>query len=325
MGTERQFARIVAIGDLNGAVAVLREILRGVGVADDRDRWSGGRTHLIQVGDIFDRGGGACASLELLRKLQAEAPRDGGRVTVLLGNHEVMAVLGHGNWDTAEECLFFASEDERQTWPERIARAKQEIAEEHPSDTPEMLLDLQLRAWKREHVPGRAALSEALRPDGSIGQILRTLPVAELSDGFLFCHGGLVPQWARLGLDGLEAATREAWAYIAHPKTNSIFHADSGPLWNRELAMEETARARERLDHALDLLGADRMVVGHTPTCYVPGGMSGEIALAHDGRLICIDVGLGSGLTSAALVIEGGEGREWTPEKTRLLWSRDSE
>ena len=58
--------RVVAIGDLHGAIVALRTILRGTRLIDRDDRWIGGRAHLVQVGDVFNRGtGGREASVAI--------------------------------------------------------------------------------------------------------------------------------------------------------------------------------------------------------------------------------------------------------------------
>jgi len=72
--------RIVVIGDLNAADDVLIDILRGTRLIDRQLRWRGGATELVQLGDLFNRGGGAARALRLLLRLQREARRVGGRV-----------------------------------------------------------------------------------------------------------------------------------------------------------------------------------------------------------------------------------------------------
>lgn len=88
-------SRTVVIGDLNGADDALWEILRGTRLIDAQGRWTGGGSELVQVGDLFNRGGGARDALTLLHALKRPAQQAGGRVTVLLGNHEVMTALGN--------------------------------------------------------------------------------------------------------------------------------------------------------------------------------------------------------------------------------------
>src|SRR5262245_16484778 len=72
--------RIVAVGDVHGAADKLVDILRAADVIDARQRWSGGRTHLVQLGDVVDRGPDSLKALDLLHRLEHEATSAGGRV-----------------------------------------------------------------------------------------------------------------------------------------------------------------------------------------------------------------------------------------------------
>ncbi len=86
--------RVVAFADVHGAYAELTALLRSVGVVDEDLRWTGGRTHLVSLGDLLDRGADSRKVMDLLMRLQGEAATAGGRVHVVLGNHEAMNVLG---------------------------------------------------------------------------------------------------------------------------------------------------------------------------------------------------------------------------------------
>ena len=48
--------RIVAIGDIHGDYDNYIEVLKNAGVINRRGRWGAGKTHVVQVGDIPDRG-----------------------------------------------------------------------------------------------------------------------------------------------------------------------------------------------------------------------------------------------------------------------------
>src|SRR5438093_1838563 len=69
--------RVVAIGDVHGAYDRLVAILTAAHLIDDRQRWSGGVAHLVQLGDVVDRGADSRKALDLLRRLEAEAGRAG--------------------------------------------------------------------------------------------------------------------------------------------------------------------------------------------------------------------------------------------------------
>ncbi len=99
--------RVVAIGDVHGDVDALRDALRLAGLIDGKGRWSGGKAHLVQTGDIPDRGEQTRAAFELLMRLEGEALAAGGRVHALLGNHEVMNMLGDLRYVTPGELASF--------------------------------------------------------------------------------------------------------------------------------------------------------------------------------------------------------------------------
>lgn len=86
--------RVVAIGDLHADLDNAEQALRLAGLVDEGGSWIAGETTFVQTGDVFDRGPDSRAIYERLRALQAEAEQAGGRVVLLLGNHEVMNLQG---------------------------------------------------------------------------------------------------------------------------------------------------------------------------------------------------------------------------------------
>src|SRR5262245_39148669 len=96
-------AGVTAIGDVHGDLKTFRALLLKLGLIDGEERWAGGETHLVQTGDLLDRGPGSRQVLDLLMRLQEEAPASGGQVVVVLGNHEAMNVYGDLRYATREE------------------------------------------------------------------------------------------------------------------------------------------------------------------------------------------------------------------------------
>jgi hypothetical protein len=84
--------RILAISDIHGEYDALVAFLERARVIDAAGRWSWGDGHLVVVGDVVDRGGRVTECLWLLYRLEQEAQRAGGRVHVVLGNHEMMVM-----------------------------------------------------------------------------------------------------------------------------------------------------------------------------------------------------------------------------------------
>ena len=85
----------MAIGDVHGDLDALRTCLRVAGVVDTQDAWIGAPgTTLVSTGDVLDRGDEDWECLAYLHTLQAAARRKRGDVCLVLGNHEVLNVLG---------------------------------------------------------------------------------------------------------------------------------------------------------------------------------------------------------------------------------------
>ena len=122
--------RIVAIGDIHGAYDRFVEILTASGLVDKQQRWIGGRTHLVQLGDVVDRGPDSAKALDLLKRLEKDAARAGGAVHPLLGNHEVMRVLGDLRFVSPGEYAAFVSsksEEVRDAYVKRAADLKEPV------------------------------------------------------------------------------------------------------------------------------------------------------------------------------------------------------
>ena len=86
--------RIVAIGDIHGDYDNYIAVLKNAGVINRRGRWAAGKTHVVQVGDIPDRGPDTLKIIEHLQKLEKQALKAGGRLHLLIGNHEHMNITG---------------------------------------------------------------------------------------------------------------------------------------------------------------------------------------------------------------------------------------
>jgi hypothetical protein len=321
-------SRVVAVGDLNGAAGVLRTILLAMEVVDGRHRWCAQPgTHLIQIGDVFNRGATGREAFLWLEELARQAPRRGGRVTRLLGNHEVYMALKVHAFSNEEEQLSFATASERREWPERVREEEKRMLGEMED---EVILPLEPRSqlWRMRHAPGRQAMLRAFSPRGRIGRQIRRLPVAVAAEGCVFVHAPLTPRWAELGVTGLARTARQSWAadptHYRALTPGGILNALDGPLWNRQLVLRDPAPSAAAVARSLHLLGATRMVVGHVQTREIPGEGPGRIAVLHDGHLICIDVSLSERRPEqwAALEVRDGTGVEHGSAGRRVLWRR---
>jgi hypothetical protein len=186
--------RIVAVGDIHGAIDEFTALLRRTGLTDASGRWSGGSTVLVQTGDYTDRGAGTRAVMDLLMRLEREARRAGGRADVMLGNHEIMNLIGDLRDVTPEIFATFAdarSESRRERAfkdYERLAATRAE------AKRPVAAVYLQPReAWMAAHPPGWIEYWEAFAPRGTYGSWLRRKSIFAKAGGALFMHAGLNP------------------------------------------------------------------------------------------------------------------------------------
>jgi hypothetical protein len=86
---------VYIIGDVHGQLEKLRHLLRGAELIDTTGTWSGGASTLWLMGDLVDHGPDGIGAVDLVMRLQLQAARAGGRVQVLLGNHDVLLLAAH--------------------------------------------------------------------------------------------------------------------------------------------------------------------------------------------------------------------------------------
>lgn len=83
-------SKFLAISDFDGHIEGFTMILKAEGIIDNNFNWIYGNGHLIISGDLFDRGFHITECMWLLYKLETEAQAQGGKVHLILGNHEIM-------------------------------------------------------------------------------------------------------------------------------------------------------------------------------------------------------------------------------------------
>ncbi len=83
--------------DLHGQLRAVDRLLARAGLTDGADRWiAPARTALVITGDVVDRGPDSVGLVRRLASLRAQAPRAGGTVAILEGNHEAQVLGGLG-------------------------------------------------------------------------------------------------------------------------------------------------------------------------------------------------------------------------------------
>lgn len=277
--------RIVAIGDVHGALPEFESILKETGLVDARrgagGGWTGGDAVLVQVGDMIDRGPKTRASLDLLMELEQSAVKQKkGKVVALLGNHEVMAMLGDMRYVSPEDYQSFAngqSEKVRQDAYRDYVRflgEREDLAGVAPAQP------LSPEQWMADHPLGFFERRDAFGPRGAYGRWLRQHDVAYQSDGVVFVHGGLSPNLTFDDIDDLnermrgalrafdqnwESLAREGiiWRYMTMDEAVLEIQRERAAIPMRE---KEDTKLKDRLEDFIELL--TWLVAADNPTWY---------------------------------------------------------
>ena len=194
--------RVVAISDIHGAHRELVATLHTAGVIDAAQRWNAAHTHLVIVGDIVDRGDDSRASLDLLMRLEAEAVAAGGKVHVVLGNHDVMNIVGDLRYTTKGEFAAFAGEESPAM---REAAFQRHLATRTGDKT---TVDDARRAFDLAYPPGFFAHRAAFAASATYGKWLLGKPLLLQINDTLFVHAGLSEAAANIGRTAINGALR---------------------------------------------------------------------------------------------------------------------
>ena len=201
---------VVAIGDVHGDFDDFAAILQHIGLIDAQHHWTGSKTTLVQAGDLLDRGPKPREVMDLLMALEKEAPKAGGRVVSLLGNHEMMNIMGDLRYVTAENYASFTDSKSE----ERQRSAYQQYMKWKGSHGPLLAelpqpMELTEAEWMARHPLGFIEQREAFSPDGSYGKWLREHSALAKIGAVIFLHGGIHPNLAHLKLDTINAHIRD--------------------------------------------------------------------------------------------------------------------
>jgi hypothetical protein len=313
-------SRIVAVGDLHGDFAAWRAIARAARLVDETGRWIGGNTVLVQTGDVVDRGPDSLKLIQDFMRLQREAPRAGGQVVALIGNHEAMNMTGDLRYVSAGDYAALTDGQSAERRERAYAANKAAIMAAYRQSDAKMTDEQIKQAWFAATPLGAVEHRIAWDPAGAIGGWVLRNPAVAVLDGNLFVHGGISPAYAHMSAAEINNRVRAALA-ARMTDVAAIINDPVGPLWYRGLATPHTDApatkppgaeegdgtappeppVEDQLNVLLPAFGAKRIIIGHTPI------LSG-IAMLHDGRLIRIDTGISSaygGALSYLDIIDG--------------------
>jgi calcineurin-like phosphoesterase family protein len=301
--------RIVAVGDIHGAFDQFVAILRAAGIVDNRNRWSGKKAVLVQTGDVLDRGPDSKKAIDLLRKLEGDAQRAGGRVYALLGNHELMRLVSDWRYVSQGETDAFKTADSNDL-RERAFTVFSTEAEKAAKAVGKPFDPAAYREQFMKEVPlGSLEMRFAFDAKGEYGAWVRQRAAVARINGIVFLHGGISEPVSMMGCEGINAAVQKDLQAVPVPleKVPALFSAsETGPLWYRGLASEAEATLAPAVDVILERMKARAIVVGHTTV------LPGKITPRLGGKVIQIDTGMVNGEfypggVASALELQGGK------------------
>jgi hypothetical protein len=294
-------ARVVVIGDLEGDYDKFVDMLRSAQLIDGRYSWIGGPTHLVQLGDVPDRGPNSRAIMDLLRRLEAQARRRGGRVHALIGNHEAMNVTGDLRYVHSGEYAAFADNGSRRR-RETFYRQTLDFLRANPPRTGAPVIDDAFRAqWEIEHPLGYVEHRRAWASGGAYGRwVSGHNSVIRINDT-LYLHGGIGPTYLSADRDTMNNAVRAALAGRPTAMHPGILTDQDGPLWYRGLSTNAEDAERTHLEALLARHGVSRLVVGHSK-------VAPTVLPRFGGRVIVADIAVSRGHPDphAFLIFENG-------------------
>lgn len=303
--------KIVAVADIHGDYEKFELILKETGLIDDALKWSGGKTHLVQTGDILDRGPEARKVFDLLIRLEEEAEAAGGKVHVLLGNHEEANLLGVAfdrvGYVTPEQLKSFLPE---KFWKKMEKRVLDNLS--HNSDSSINIEEELRKFWEDKIRNDRRTQDEYTKTFKKLyGKWLLSKNVVIKINDTIFVHGGINKSFSKWPLQEINKRARFEFSYLSRgkPVELKITYQPNSPLWYRGLISNDEEEYQTEVDEILKNLEASFIVVGHT----VRREGNPDKLSRFNGKVWGIDTGISSfyGGFLTALIIEQGTFRVW--------------
>jgi len=332
--------RIVAVGDIHGDYDNFIKILKhpDIKIIDEHLHWIAGKTHLVQIGDVMDRGDKAKDIFDLIMDLEKQAEEAGGKVHMLIGNHEELNI-GDRAFDrpgdiSVEQLRSFLPEKFREKREKKIRKKSgRNPPDETESNSP---LDPNIETyWEKklsdavgvDNHPVRRQYITAFN-EGYAKWILKHNAVIKIND-IVFVHAGISEKFSTwpLKLKQINDVLREeleiwriAVLRLKYPSFDlQIAYQQDGPLFYRGFSRpkEEEEAFKPTVERILKNLNAKSMVTAHTPQrIKMPERMK-----KYDGLIWIIDTTISRayqrGILSALIIEDFG--------KTFIPWGIERE
>ncbi len=217
--------KILLLSDIEGNFTAFRKLLQAGSVIDENFNWTFGEGHLVLAGDFFDRGQQVTEVLWFIYYLEEKAKAAGGYVHFILGNHEIMNLVG----------------DLRYTQQKYLENAK-------------LFTSGYMELYNKNSELGRWLLTKNIVE--KIGDLLVLHGGISASMNLMNIPVDTINSLARpfYGDD----------AFDENDKKLSIIFGDLGPLWYRGYYDIRNTGIPLQIDSTLNQFGVNHVITGHT-------------------------------------------------------------
>lgn len=262
---------LFVIGDVHGEYDTLVQLLKNAGLVDENANWSAGTSHLVFLGDLFDRGADVTRTLWFLYGLERQAEAADGRIHVVLGNHEIMVMIDDLRYVSAKEKL---------------------IAQYYGTSYPR-LFDVRysvLGKWLASK-PAMLRIDDVLLAHGGVGPDYANYTLEAFDDSLdSFINSDVFHRWSDSTVVVAPIDSVSLYRRI------DFFFDEGSVFWHRGYVRSDTLG--DVLRQVLERYGTDLHVVAHTPV--------ETIQQRYDGSLIAVD--LSDAATEILLLVRGDAG-----------------
>jgi hypothetical protein len=208
----------------------------------------------VVTGDMTDRGAEATATLWFLYQLEPQVQQAGGRLHVLLGNHEGMVMLG----------------DLRYVHPKEMALARLHgVSYDRLFDPRRSVLG----AWLVSK-PAVIRIGGVLIAHGGVSTDYLGYTLESIDDSVeAWTHEELFDRWA----DSTFVSPVDSAALAR--RGDFFLYGERGPLWYRGFADSDSIPAQ--VDSVLRHFQASVHVIGHTPGGGIRSGYEGRVMMVN--------------------------------------------
>jgi hypothetical protein len=260
--------KVAAASDFHGQYDLMQTLLINNHIIDSAGDWSFGNGHFVITGDVFDRGDKVTEILWFLYELEKQAELAGGKLHLLLGNHEVMVLNG----------------DLRYLHPKYVETS---ILLEKPF----------------EELYGKSTvLGEWLRSKSVLVKVNNMLFA---HGGF---HPSLAKEKRSLTEINKTFKTNLVKAELEYPRAGwgKYLHKKNGPIWYRGYfksaskgSKQDNGASSAEINMLLKHFEIEYLVVGHTS--------QKQVETRYEGRVIAIDSSIKNGEYGELLLIDGNK------------------